>query len=118
MSAGARPGGVDGSSPSVLPALPSSRRPDQPPLPFRLLGRGESRSMNVEGTGSGLVFLTGMRDVTAAGRMDNRFEASLSAATSSGVRSSKSVPRGPVSSSAAGSGVVLRLAVFLSLVPR
>jgi hypothetical protein len=60
-------GGVDGSSTaSWLPALPSSGPADQPPpLPLRLLGSGESLSRNVEGTGNGLLFLTGIFDVPA-----------------------------------------------------
>ena len=67
VSIGAKLGGVDGSSASWLPALPSSGPPDPPPLPLRLLGNGESRSIKVEGTGRGLLFLTGIREV--AGRI-------------------------------------------------
>ena len=59
------------SNSTWLPTLPLLARaplvaiesPFQAPLPFRLLGSGESRSTKVCGTGTGLVLAIGMREV-------------------------------------------------------
>lgn len=75
----------------LLYAMPSSQLPLQAPLPFRLRGNGESRSTTVCGTGMGLFFEIGKREVPGLMAVCRHFCCSCSAATSSGVRNSKSI---------------------------
>lgn len=94
-------GGVWGESSSIITRLPillllalraycmSSQFPLPALLPARLRGSGESLPITFEGTGTGLVFEIGIREVL--GRVRYGFEVLCSAAISSGVRNSVSI---------------------------